>query len=324
LGVLPLANILVYIESSHGIIIPSSLKALEEGRSLASRLGATLYAILSIKEVTDSNQDFFYQISAYGADKLIVASSPIINGPPRITTDGMVLSEITKKYPPSIFLFGDSPAATELAVYVSANINAIFTREFSYSIEENSFNLTIYNDFSGQQLVLDEEDIEQPVVVIVSGDPSFISGSIQDLEVIAFKNNYSKFQRDYYTDTVNYNFSEDVLLVVGKNAKPYINNIVKLSLEKEWSLLSSNDFHNSFPEDRISVFNSRGIKSGKTKIILFGLSEKELMGISNFISYNDKYLLVDCETVVPSSIIHFVIWDGPPNEIIKALEECLH
>jgi len=311
------------METHEGRIIPTCLRALEMGRKLASELGATLYAILSVKEISESNQDLLYQIAAYKTDRLIVASSPVIDGPPRVATDGQVLTKITEKYPPNVFLFGDSPAALELASYVSAKIRAIFARDYQFHLGE-SVVLTVIDHLLGQQVILDEDELEQPVVALVRGEPETMPHDFNELEIIAIKNDITRFQRDYYMVKHHHYHGEGALLVAGGKAEPYLTELMTMAVHKEWTLLAAPDLVKSRSHKGIPLFNSRARKSGRKRVLLFGLTSTDMKEIIRFSSYEDKYLLIDCESGFPDEILRGVTLTGTPLESISALEESIY
>ncbi|MBU1238554.1 hypothetical protein KKF84_02825 [Myxococcota bacterium] len=318
-----MANILVYMETHEGRIIPTCLRALEMGRKLASELGATLYSILSVKEISESNQDLLYQIAAYKTDRLIVASSPVNDGPPRVATDGQVLAKITEKYPPNLFLFGDSPAALELASYVSSKIRAIFARDYQVTINETVV-LTVIDHLMGHQVILDEDELEQPVVAIVRGEPETMPHDFNELEIIAVKNDITHFQRDFYMVKHHHYHGEGALVVAGGKAAPYLNEMVSMARLKEWTLLAAPDLVGSMEHQGIPLFNSRARKSGRKRILLFGLTARDMDEIIRFSSFEDKYLLIDCEADVPGDILRSVTLTGTPLDSIRALEESMY
>jgi electron transfer flavoprotein alpha subunit len=161
------ANVLCVVELRQGRILPVSLEALGQGRRVASRLGATLYALLPLRRAPDyGEEDLIALLGANGADKVLLLTDA---GLPDDGTGllwyahGPGITTAVDLLPPSLLLFGDSDGAREIAPRVAARIGAAFVRDAWVEVLDERLHLW---EGSGEA-ALGLEDIEYPVVALL-------------------------------------------------------------------------------------------------------------------------------------------------------------
>ncbi len=99
----------VFAEQREGKVMPTVLELLGEGRKLAADLGVELSALL----LCDKAGDMPKELAAYGADKVILAESPLLKD---YTTDAYtkVITDVINDKKPEIFLIGATNIGRDL------------------------------------------------------------------------------------------------------------------------------------------------------------------------------------------------------------------
>jgi electron transfer flavoprotein alpha subunit len=107
----------VYTEQRNGKLLDVGLELLGAGRQLADSLGEELCAVL----LGDNVESLAAELAAYGAEKVYLASAPILK---QYTNDAysLVLEDMINKYKPSIFLLGGTAIGMDLAPRVAAKV----------------------------------------------------------------------------------------------------------------------------------------------------------------------------------------------------------
>lgn len=107
----------VYIEQRDGKILDVGLEMLGAGRKLADKLGQELAAVLLGSKVTALAN----QLGAYGADRVFVADSPVLETY-RNDAYAPVLASLINQHKPAIFLIGGTSQGMDLAPTVAAKV----------------------------------------------------------------------------------------------------------------------------------------------------------------------------------------------------------
>jgi electron transfer flavoprotein alpha subunit len=317
------ANILVYIETNKTRIVPSSLRALEVARKICTRKGASLYAIMALEEIAEYNQDLISQLSAYKADKIILLTSAFLKGPPRVSSISESLVKITTKFPPVLFLFGATSSAYEISSFIASKLKGIFG--ISIEIEhEDKFLIYLNNPFENKQIIITEEDLERPVVGLISGEPKTVPGTIDSIEVIAFPPTIEENKINYSVTSVKSYYSEDTIVVVGTGSYEKIEKISVIALANEWPLTVSKQFFNKYPHSDFEQISSIFSSGDNERVILFGLSKLEILETIPFLYTNSKWLLINCEWDMETSPVNVGIWNDDVGEILEKLEESIY
>lgn len=115
-----MANVYVYIETEGDNASPSSLEALGEGRRIASRLGATLYALWP----GDGDPDqVCAELGRHGADRVVLLQGAAGD----LRGLAMALTPFWRAHPPALILFAaSSVAGGSLAPRLATRLGAVF------------------------------------------------------------------------------------------------------------------------------------------------------------------------------------------------------
>ncbi|MCB2295376.1 electron transfer flavoprotein subunit alpha/FixB family protein [Clostridium algoriphilum] len=107
----------VFAEQRDGKLQKIALELLGEGSRIATKLGMELTAVL----LGDKTDDMVKELVAFGADKVIVAESPLLN---HFSTDGYakVITELANERKPSIIFVGASYLGRDLGPRLSARL----------------------------------------------------------------------------------------------------------------------------------------------------------------------------------------------------------
>ncbi|MFC1921497.1 electron transfer flavoprotein subunit alpha/FixB family protein [Chloroflexota bacterium] len=111
-------GILIFAEQRAGKLLDAGLEMLGAGRELADKLGQELAVVLlghNISALAD-------ELAAYGADKVYIADSPILEVY-RSDAYSLVLEELINRVKPAIFLVPGTSIGMDLAPTVAAKVN---------------------------------------------------------------------------------------------------------------------------------------------------------------------------------------------------------
>jgi electron transfer flavoprotein alpha subunit len=111
-------GVLIFAEQRNGKLLDVGLELLGEGRKVADKLGQELSAVVmgnGISELAD-------ELSAYGADKVYVADSPVLEVY-RSDAYSLVLEELINREKPAVFLVGGTSIGMDLAPTVAAKVD---------------------------------------------------------------------------------------------------------------------------------------------------------------------------------------------------------
>jgi electron transfer flavoprotein alpha subunit len=138
-----LANILVHIELKENEASVASLAALTAGRTVATRLGATLYALLPCASPPSyGTDDIITVLSRHGADKVILVAHPSLNAPPLYATHGKAVLAACEQFRPRLLLFAASAAGQDIAPRVAATIGAELAANVRLTCDDGGVTLT--------------------------------------------------------------------------------------------------------------------------------------------------------------------------------------
>lgn len=103
-------NIWVVAETRGGALIPASLEAMGQARSLADQIGVYLYGVVLGQEIDGPGQELF----AYGADRVLgVEHSSLATYQPEVYASA--LAELVSRFRPEIMLVPGSTLGNDLA-----------------------------------------------------------------------------------------------------------------------------------------------------------------------------------------------------------------
>lgn len=160
-----MANILVVIELDGGRPLPVSLEVLGQGRRLSTRLGATLYAVVPIKQAPRYGEDDVIAVlSRHGADKVVLITDENAGGALRWGTHGPAIAVAAETLPPSLMLFGATGGAREVAPRSAARMSAAFLANAWVEVRDDKLQVW---EGSGADAVGLDGDLEFPVVATV-------------------------------------------------------------------------------------------------------------------------------------------------------------
>ena len=123
-----MANILVQIELDGDKPDKPSLGLLNEGRVIASRLGATLYAMLPC-DTTPSygDNDIIAILSRHGADKVILLTHKSLGGEVTMEQKDVVIKLACERFPPRLLLLPARDENLELAASLAIHLEGQYT-----------------------------------------------------------------------------------------------------------------------------------------------------------------------------------------------------
>ncbi|MGM0595581.1 MAG: hypothetical protein ACQES9_00930 [Myxococcota bacterium] len=320
-----MANILVYIETENNTISPSSLKALTIGRSISSKIGATLYAVIPLQQISDSNRNFLQQIAAYKADKTITLTSPFLNGPPRISTVGKMVHEAATRFPPAIFLMGNTPFSYELGPWLSGKINGIYSKSTIFDEKQAGKLSCAYID-SGTKTTYNIKDIEQPLVLTIEGFTTFVPESINNIENISVEAKNENHSTNFFINKLDFIYSENYIIIAGSNTRDKIEQLQKLAKAQEWSLCCTKQYilhqiENKNKHPALPKFSSIDDSREKTNYILYGFTATEFSSIKNFFSPGSNCLLIDSEIPKQDLFFNSAFFSGDSAKLLQSLTQ---
>jgi electron transfer flavoprotein alpha subunit len=164
------ANILVYIEFSGDRPLPASLEALGVGRRIATRLGATNYALLPCaSRPTYGDDDVITVLSRSGADKVVLVTHPKLAEAPLFASHGGAIATACGALPPTLVLFASTPGARDLAPRLAAQLAGVYMAEPGISLEpDGSLTLTRVTHGGHWTRTLRGDDLERPAVLTLA------------------------------------------------------------------------------------------------------------------------------------------------------------
>jgi electron transfer flavoprotein alpha subunit len=164
------ANVLVAVELVGAHALPVCLEVLGQARRLGTRLGATVYAVLPLERAPSYGEDdVIAELSRHGADKVVVVTDEALaEGRPamRWDTHGAALASVNELLPASLFLFGATAGAREVAARLAARMGAAFLADAWVELGEDRLTLWDGSGAAARALALDGT-LEFPVVATV-------------------------------------------------------------------------------------------------------------------------------------------------------------
>jgi electron transfer flavoprotein alpha subunit len=176
------ANILVYIEMVGDRPLPASLEALSLGRSIASAIGATNYALLPCAARPSYGEDDpIAVLSRRGADKVLLITHPKLGAPPLHATHGAVVLAACTALPPTLVFFASTPGGRDIAPRLAVQLAAAYMAEPQVELEPNG-TLTFTRTVCGGRHLrrVRATELERPIVMTL--DPGRRPGTSGDEE----------------------------------------------------------------------------------------------------------------------------------------------
>lgn len=172
-----MANILSYIELVDDQASWASLLTLRQGRDLATRLGATLYAVLPCASPPlYGDNDIIAVLSRQGADKVILMTHGALAEPALFRGHGDALLTAATQFPPALLLLPAGPAASDLAPRVAARLGALFVNQPGLAVDQRHHLLIQQPSHGGRHVrEFTTADLEHAVVAVVVPDPQRFS-----------------------------------------------------------------------------------------------------------------------------------------------------
>jgi electron transfer flavoprotein alpha subunit len=196
------ANIVVIVEQHEGRPLPSSLETLGLGRRVASRLGATLHAAVTLPAPPHyGDNDLIANLAACGADKVVLLIDKRIGD--RFGTDfrwdthGPALSKMAELTAPALILFAETSFGRELGPRLAARIGAGLLTPGWVEVDE-ARRLWLWEGAgeSARKLELFEGELDFPVVVTVPrGRYEMASGDEEaEVEIVKIEDHALDFE----------------------------------------------------------------------------------------------------------------------------------
>lgn len=124
-----MANLLVMMEFYRGTILSVSLEALGQARRLGTALGMTVYALVPLPSgPARGDGDITAACGLHGADKVVFLTGEALGteGEMRFQSFSPVLMQACTQLVPRLFLFGDTPAARDVAPRLAVRLGAAY------------------------------------------------------------------------------------------------------------------------------------------------------------------------------------------------------
>jgi hypothetical protein len=191
-----MASILAYIELREGVVTRPSRFAVAEARRVADAVGATVYALLTLGPLLQTEIDqLASQVSAIGADRILCSSADVLSGPPLDATHGQLLAQVAEHLRPVLFLFPAGGVGIELgpplavrigaAYLANANLDVIVEERTPGSVSQRVV-LTRWRAARDGQRRVDVGDLERPVVASLPCDiaPANLGAPYAEVEML--------------------------------------------------------------------------------------------------------------------------------------------
>ncbi len=181
-----MANILVYIETIEDQADPASLDALAAMREVASKLGATLYAVMpTVEPPVYGEDDIVAVISRRGADKVILLSHPSLSAPACFENHGPAMLAAAQRLPPSMLVFADTPTSRDVAAGCAAQLAAPLLVHPTIDLEREPWLAVAASRLHDETMSIALAEAERPVVTIMApGHRPLAADTSDDAEVV--------------------------------------------------------------------------------------------------------------------------------------------
>ena len=131
-----MANALVLIELKEEAITLASLQALNLGRRLATRLGASLYALVTCTQTPSYGEDDIVAVlSRHGADKVVMVTNASLAHPLFYETHQQALLQACRQLPPQLLLLPASPTSHEVGPRLALALDGHYLGDVTVSID---------------------------------------------------------------------------------------------------------------------------------------------------------------------------------------------
>ena len=181
-----MANVLVFVEVADGRPAGGSLRALAEGRRVATELGATVYAVATCATPPAYGEnDLVAVLSRHGADRVVLATGAELVGRPAFATHGAAMQSVCERFPPALVLFANGSAGLDIAPRLAARIGAAFAARTKLAVDEEgvlALESPVYGGTFRRRLEVD--DLERSVVATVEPDGPLSEGATDEVEAI--------------------------------------------------------------------------------------------------------------------------------------------
>ena len=124
-----MANLLVMMEFYRGTLLSVSLEALGQARRLGSALGLTVYALVPLPSgPSRGDGDITAACGLHGADKVVFLTGEALGseGEMRFQSFAPSLMQACTQLTPRLLLFGDTPAARDVAPRLAVRLGAAY------------------------------------------------------------------------------------------------------------------------------------------------------------------------------------------------------
>lgn len=166
-----MANAVVYIELEEGIATRDSLVALNRGRAVATRLGATLYAVVPCAALPTYEQDDIVAVlSRHGADKVALITNPQLASPPLFATHENALRTTCDELSPQLVLLPAGCGGRDIGPRLALQLDGYFVGDASLS--DGPVPRVAHHAFRGRyRAEAPLVDAPRPLVIALAPDP---------------------------------------------------------------------------------------------------------------------------------------------------------
>lgn len=122
-----MASALVYIELEEGAPTGASLACLNVGREVATRYGASLYAVVLCAQPPGyGDDDVVAVLSRHGADKVVLVTNERLAAPALHATHGPALQAACEQFPPQLVLLPNSAGGRDIGPRLALELAGFF------------------------------------------------------------------------------------------------------------------------------------------------------------------------------------------------------
>lgn len=134
-----MANIFVYIATEEALPSPASLTALAHGRRLATRLGATLHALIpTTSSDHTAHDDVITTLAAHGADHVLWVTHDQLTSPALYATHGIAVLAANHRFPAQVIIVAADAAGLAIASPLAAQLGATYAPFSTLRLDDES------------------------------------------------------------------------------------------------------------------------------------------------------------------------------------------
>ena len=180
-----MASVLVYIQTEGACASESSIEALGEARRIATTLGGTLYALVTVPGQGNEHEELIESLGRHGADRVALAQRADGNDPCLWSTRSTALLAAVDRVRPNLVVLAGNDPGRDIAPRLAAHLRAAYYADPSVqygSHGEVVLSRTLYGATHRQRI--SAEDLDIPIVATLTPGSYKPSPGTDDAEVL--------------------------------------------------------------------------------------------------------------------------------------------